>query len=43
MAVAALFYFFVIRWLGIKEYHEVVEGLKRRFLGRNGGSTALTD
>jgi putative peptidoglycan lipid II flippase len=43
MAVAALFYFFVIRWLGIKEYHEVVEGLKRRFLGGNGGPAALAD
>jgi putative peptidoglycan lipid II flippase len=43
IAVAALFYFAVIRWLGIKEYHEVLQGLKRRFLGRNGGPGALGD
>jgi putative peptidoglycan lipid II flippase len=42
IAVAALFYFVVIRWLGIKEYHEVWEGLKRRFWGRNGGPPPLT-
>ncbi len=43
MAAAVLVYFVLIRWLGIKEYHEVVESLKRRFLGRNGGPTALSD
>jgi putative peptidoglycan lipid II flippase len=34
MAVAALAYFALIRLLGIKEYEEVVAGLKRRFLGK---------
>jgi putative peptidoglycan lipid II flippase len=34
MAAAVLFYFAVIRLLGIKEYHEVMEGVKRRFLGK---------
>jgi putative peptidoglycan lipid II flippase len=34
ITVAALFYFVVIRWLGIKEYHEVLASLKRRFLGK---------
>jgi putative peptidoglycan lipid II flippase len=43
MGVAVLVYFVMIRRLGIKEFHEVVEGLKRRFLGRNGGPTALSD
>jgi putative peptidoglycan lipid II flippase len=43
MVVAVLVYFILIRWLGIKEYHEVVEGLKRRFLGRNGGLSTLSD
>jgi putative peptidoglycan lipid II flippase len=43
MAAAVLVYFALIRWLGIKEYHEVVESLKKRFLGRNGGPAALSD
>jgi putative peptidoglycan lipid II flippase len=43
IAVAALVYFMVIRRLGIKEYHEVVQSLKRRFLGRNGAVNAFSD
>jgi len=42
MAVAVLVYFVLIRQLGIKEYHEVVESLKRRFLGSSGGSNTLS-
>jgi putative peptidoglycan lipid II flippase len=34
MAVAVSVYFALIRLLGIKEYQEVVAGLKRRFLGK---------
>jgi putative peptidoglycan lipid II flippase len=32
MAVAVSAYFLLIRWLGIKELNEVLEGLRRRFL-----------
>jgi hypothetical protein len=38
-----LVYFALIRLLGIKEYHEVVESLKKRFLGSGGGPAALSD
>jgi putative peptidoglycan lipid II flippase len=43
MAAAVLVYFALIRLLGIKEYHEVVESLKKRFLGSGGGPAALSD
>jgi putative peptidoglycan lipid II flippase len=32
MALAVLVYFILIRWLGIQEYHEVLETLRRKFL-----------
>jgi putative peptidoglycan lipid II flippase len=34
MAAAVMVYFVLIRWLGIKEYHEVMEMVKGRFLGK---------
>ena len=41
MVVAVLVYFVLIRWLGIKEYYEVIGSLQKRFRGRNGGPSAL--
>jgi putative peptidoglycan lipid II flippase len=43
MAVAVAAYFMLIRWLGIKELHEVVENLKKKFLGRNNGLNDLSN
>jgi putative peptidoglycan lipid II flippase len=43
MAVAVAAYFILIRWLGIRELHEVVENLKKRFLGRNNGPNNLSN
>jgi putative peptidoglycan lipid II flippase len=43
IAVAVVVYFILIRWLGIKELHEVIGGLKKRFLARGVSQSDLYD
>ena len=43
IAVAVVVYFILIRWLGIKELHEVIGGLKKRFLVRGVNQSDLYD
>ena len=43
IAVAVVVYFILIRWLGIKELHEVMGSLKKRFLARGVSPSDLSD